>query len=93
MTYGDDNYLLMVSEIDHDEHFAKVSNRFDDLEIDEITPVLSGLAFQGPKSCEILKTIGFSSIENLKPFEIKKFAFGMNLKSATRRLENGGKKK
>jgi aminomethyltransferase len=74
--FSDGNYLLMVSEIDHDEHFAKVSHRFDDLKIDEITPALSGLAFQGPKSCEILNTIGFSSIENLKPFEIKKFAFG-----------------
>jgi len=74
--FSDDNYLLMVSEIDHDEHFAKVSNRFDDLKIDEITPALSGLAFQGPYSCKILKHIGFSSIENLKPFEIKKFAFG-----------------
>jgi aminomethyltransferase len=74
--FSDGNYLLMVSEIDHDEHFAKASHRFDDLKIDEITPALSGLAFQGPKSCEILNTIGFSSTENLKPFEIKKFAFG-----------------
>jgi aminomethyltransferase len=74
--FSDNNYLLMVSEIDHDEHFAKVSNRFDELKIDEITPALSGLAFQGPKSCQILNTIGFSAIENLKPFEIKKFAFG-----------------
>ena len=72
--FSDENYLLMVSEIDHDEHFAGVSNRFAELNIDEITPALSGLAFQGPKSCEILKTIGFSSIENLRPFEIKKFA-------------------
>jgi len=74
--FSDDNYLLMVSEIDHDEHFAKVSNRFHDLKIDEITPTMSGLAFQGPISCKILNHIGFSSIENLKPFEIKKFAFG-----------------
>jgi len=74
--FSDDNYLLMVSEIDHAEHFAKVSNRFDDLKIDEVTPALSGLAFQGPKSCDILNTMGFSAIENLKPFEIKKFAFG-----------------
>ncbi|MBW1865098.1 MAG: aminomethyltransferase family protein [Deltaproteobacteria bacterium] len=74
--FSEDSYLLMVSEIDHDEHFAKVSNRFGDLKIDEITPSLSGLAFQGPKSCEILNCIGFSSIENLKPFEIKDVSFG-----------------
>ena len=74
--FAEDNYLLMVSELDHDEHFAKVSNRFGDLKIDDITPALSGLAFQGPQSCEILNCIGFASIENLKPFEIKAFAFG-----------------
>ncbi|MDA9761832.1 aminomethyltransferase family protein [Desulfobacterales bacterium] len=74
--FSEDNYLLMVSEIDHADHFAKVSNRFDDLKIDEISPFLSGLAFQGPKSCAVLSCIGFSGIENLKPFEIKPFAFG-----------------
>jgi len=74
--FSEDNYLLMVSELDHADHFAKVSNRFDDLKIDEISPTLAGLAFQGPKSCQILKCIGFDAIENLNPFEIKKFAFG-----------------
>jgi len=74
--FADDHYLLMVSELDHDDHFAKVSDRFEDLKIEEITPALSGLAFQGPKSCEVLKTIGFKDIENLVPFEIKKYAFG-----------------
>jgi len=74
--FSDDNYLLMVSEIDHEGHFANVSNQFADLKINEITPSLSGLAFQGPKSCKVLSSIGFVSIENLKPFEIKKFAFG-----------------
>lgn len=73
--FSEDNYLLMVSEIDHDDHFAKVSNRFDDLKIDEISTSLSGLAFQGPKSCTILSCMGFSGIDNLKPFEIKHFAF------------------
>jgi len=74
--FDEDNYLLMVSELDHADHFAKVSNRFDDLKIDEITPTLAGLAFQGPESCQILKFIGFASLEKLKPFEIKKFTFG-----------------
>jgi len=74
--YSEDNYLLMVSEIDHDEHFANISSRFGNLKIDEVSPSLSGLAFQGPKSCEILNHMGFSSIEDLKPFEIKTFSFG-----------------
>jgi len=73
--FSEDNYLLMVSEIDHDEHFAKISSRFGSLKIDEVSPSLSGLAFQGPKSCEILNHMGFSSIEDLKPFEIKIFPF------------------
>jgi aminomethyltransferase len=74
--FAKDNYLLMISEIDHDKHFAKISNRFADLQIEETTLSLSGLAFQGPESCRILNSFGFASIENLKPFEIKKFAFG-----------------
>ncbi|RLB87646.1 MAG: hypothetical protein DRH26_15205, partial [Deltaproteobacteria bacterium] len=73
--FAEDNYLLMVSELDHDEHFAKVSPRFDDLRIDEISSTLSGLAVQGPKSCEVLNYMGFTSIENLKSFEIKDFVF------------------
>jgi aminomethyltransferase len=72
--FSEDNYLLMVSELDHDEHFAKVSHRFD-VRINEISPTLSGLAVQGPKSCEVLNCMGFTSIENLKPFEIKEFDF------------------
>ena len=82
--FSEDNYLLMVSEIDHDEHFAKISSRFGDLKIDEVSPSLSGLAFQGPKSCEILNHMGFSSIEDLKPFEIKIFPFGGGSVTAAR---------
>jgi len=74
--FSQDNYLLMVSEIDHDEHFAESSSRFGNLKIDEVSASLSGLAFQGPKSCEILNHMGFSSIKDLKPFEIKLFPFG-----------------
>ena len=74
--FSDDDYLLMVSEIDHDEHFGVISHRFDDLRIDEITPSLSGLAFQGPKSCDVLKTMGLTSIETLRPFVIEKLPFG-----------------
>ena len=74
--FAKDNYMLMISEIDHDKHFAKISNQFADLKIEETTLSLSGLAFQGPESCRILSGFGFASIENLKPFDIKKFAFG-----------------
>jgi len=71
--FSDDNYLLMISEIDHDDHFMKASLGLDQLKIEEVTPSLSGLALQGPKSCTVLKSMGMTSIENLKPFEIKNY--------------------
>jgi aminomethyltransferase len=74
--FSEDNYLLMISEIDHDEHFAKISDKFDDLKVEEISPSMSGLAFQGPKSCKILNSMGFDSIQDLVPFEIKNFTLG-----------------
>jgi aminomethyltransferase len=73
--FAEDNYLLMISEIDHDEHFAKASTGFGDLKIEEVTPSLSGLAVQGPKSCAVMSSMGFTSIEKIKPFEIKYFDF------------------
>jgi aminomethyltransferase len=74
--FTEDNYLLMISEINHDEHFAKASNGFGNLKIEEVTSSLSGLAVQGPKSCAVLNCMGFTSIENLEPFEIKDFYLG-----------------
>ncbi len=77
--FADDNYLLMISEIDHDDHFAKVSKNFRDLLIEEATPSLAGLAIQGPKSCSVLKAMGFDkTIETLTPFEIKTFSLDQN---------------
>lgn len=73
--FADDSYLLMVSEIDHDVHFANVSVGFENLEIEEVTSSLSGLAVQGPKSCAVLNCMKFTSVETLKPFEIKNFEF------------------
>jgi aminomethyltransferase len=73
--FAEDNYLLMISEIDHNEHFAKVAGGFGNLEIEEVTPSLSGLAIQGPQSCAVLASMGFTSIEDLKPFEIQYFDF------------------
>jgi aminomethyltransferase len=73
--FAHENYLLMISEIDHDAHFADVSKGFDDLKIEEVTPSLSGLALQGPQSCAVLNCMGFAGIENLTPFEIKTFDF------------------
>ncbi len=73
--FAEDDYLLMVSELDHDDYFSTVSGRFKDLKIDEVSTSLSGLAIQGPQSCKVLDCMGFTSIEVLKPFEIKEFVF------------------
>lgn len=72
---ADDDYLLLISEIDLDEHFAK-SNSFEHLTISEETPLTAGLALQGPRSCEVLREFGFSGIELLAPFDLKYFELG-----------------
>ena len=46
-----------------------------DVEIEEITDDVACLGVQGPTSCSILKAMGFSGIEHLKPFDIKHYDF------------------
>ncbi|MGH8140063.1 MAG: aminomethyltransferase family protein [Steroidobacteraceae bacterium] len=41
--------------------------------IDEITEQIAALAVQGPTSCAVLKAMGLSGLERLKPFEIGSF--------------------
>ena len=72
---AEDDYLLMVAEVDHDEHFAACKGQFDDVVITEETPSLAGLAVQGPKSCAVLSSFGFPGIEDLKPFNVQNFEF------------------
>ena len=71
--FAEDDYLLMVAEVDHDEHFAQCKQGFEDVLITEETPSLAGLSVQGPKSCAVLNSFGFAGIENLRPFEVKYF--------------------
>ena len=71
---ADDDYLLMVAEVDHDEHFAACKAKFDDVVITEETPSLAGLAVQGPKSCAVLNNFGFAGVENLRPFQVQYFS-------------------
>jgi len=82
--FAEDDYLLMVSELDHENYFSTVSSRLNDLQIDEVSTSLSGLAIQGPKSCTILKQMGFTAIEKVKPFEIKEFTFSDDKVSVAR---------
>ena len=47
-----------------------------DVTIVEETAEVAALALQGPTSCAVLKDMGLSGIENLKPFGLQHFEFG-----------------
>ena len=78
---AEDDYLLMVAEVDHDEHFANCKEKVGgDIQITEETPSLAGFAVQGPKSCAVLKSFGLGGLETMKPFEVKNYSLkGGNL--------------
>jgi aminomethyltransferase len=47
-----------------------------DVSIAEVTEEIAALSMQGPTSCYILKRLGLSGIETLKPFELREFQAG-----------------
>lgn len=53
----------------------KASFGFDDLKITDMTDNIAALSFQGPTTCAVLKAMGLSGIETLKPFCIMHFPF------------------
>lgn len=53
----------------------KASFGFDDLKITDMTDNIAALSFQGPTTCEVLKAMGLTGIETLKPFCIMHFPF------------------
>ncbi|MCH7631320.1 MAG: aminomethyl transferase family protein, partial [Proteobacteria bacterium] len=44
--------------------------------IEDVTEQIAALSFQGPTSCAILKNMGLEEVENLKPFDLRQYAFG-----------------
>ena len=46
-----------------------------DVQVDEVTHDIAGLAVQGPTSCAVLKDMGLAGIENLTPFGIEWYDF------------------
>jgi aminomethyltransferase len=51
-----------------------------DVEVEDVTEAIAALSLQGPTSCAILKRLGLSGIEKLRPFALHDFAFeGDNL--------------
>lgn len=47
-----------------------------EVEIREETDEVAGLSLQGPTSCSVLKALGLSGVENLKPFSLGQFDLG-----------------
>ncbi|MDH3689950.1 MAG: aminomethyltransferase family protein [Gammaproteobacteria bacterium] len=46
-----------------------------DVEIEDVSEEIAAVALQGPTSCAVLKRLGLSGIETLKPFELKHYDF------------------
>lgn len=45
-----------------------------DVQVEEVTSRIAALAVQGPASCALLKSLGLTGIENLKPFDCGHFS-------------------
>jgi len=48
---------------------------FADVTFKDVTDEIAGLSFQGPTSCAVLKKMGLTGIEEVKPFGISRFPF------------------
>jgi aminomethyltransferase len=53
----------------------KASYGFDALTIEDMSDRVAALSLQGPTSCAVLKAMGLTGIEDLKPFQITYFPF------------------
>ena len=71
---AEDEYRLCTAERQID--WLLDSARGYAVDIDEVTEQVAALALQGPTSCAVLKALGLSGIERLRPFEIGSFAAG-----------------
>jgi aminomethyltransferase len=68
---GESEYLLCTAERQIDWLLASAIGF--DVEVREITEEVAALSLQGPTSCAVLKGLGLTGVENLKPFEIGRF--------------------
>ena len=72
--YSANDFMLCCTDPCYD-WFNLAAVGFDDVQITDISEDLASLALQGPTSCALLKALGFSGIENCKPFQIMRFPF------------------
>jgi aminomethyltransferase len=72
---GQDDFMLCCADPCYD-WFCLSAVGFDEVDITEISEDVAALALQGPTSCALLKALGFTGIEQCKPFQIMRFPFG-----------------
>ena len=61
-----------------------------DVEICEVTEEVAALAVQGPTSCKLLKAIGLTGVERLKPFEHGEFSMPRGAAAAAMMVSRTG---
>lgn len=71
-----DDYLLMPSDIDHRPYLESLRKalHIDDVAFSESTEDWVGLAIQGPKSAAALNQMGFTGVEDIKPFQVRDYS-------------------
>ena len=69
-----DDFMLCCADHCFD-WFQLAAVGFERLEISDISDDLAALALQGPTACALLKAMGFTGIENCKPFQIVRFPY------------------
>ena len=76
--FADDDYLMMPSDIDHSPYFESVCRQcsIENVSFTECTDGWYGVAVQGPLSAVVLQEMGFDSVDQLRPFEVREYEFG-----------------
>jgi aminomethyltransferase len=70
----EENVWRLCSQERHMDWLLATAMGFD-VEIEDETDQVVGLAVQGPTSCRSLKEMNLEGVENLKPFQFKSFPF------------------
>jgi aminomethyltransferase len=72
---GQDEFMLCCADPCYD-WFLLSAVGFDAVNISDISEEVAALALQGPTSCALLKAMGFTGIEQCKPFQVARFPYG-----------------
>ena len=84
--FDDDEYLFMPSDIDHTPYFKSLCERFDlkDVSFTNVSESLAGMAVQGPASTSALLHMGFKTLEDLRPFDVRDYRLGRGVVRVSR---------